>query len=366
MSNRLARWLLIFLLLTIVGFLFALPNLTASNWTRPLLSSMAQWWAWALLLPLIFWADDRLPLTEKQLVRRIAIHLLPSLLLTTLYLYIVYALRALFGLGLWSALAGASLVVMAFHGGILWSWLVYWLIFGARQTYRYHEHYLASELRLARLEQSFSQARLNALRMQLDPHFLFNALNTISSQVERDPRLARAMIEHLGDLLRLSLEARDKQQVPLAEEMAFLDHYLAIQKIRFGPSLRVETHIEPAIKHALVPCLMVQPLVENAIRHGLSRRASGGAVTITAKRNMGQMEIQIADDGIGLPQGWTLENSAGLGLTVTRERLAGLYPEGSSRFAITARAEGGTLVEVSLPLRWSGGSEGEAHDGASL
>ena len=209
------------------------------------------------------------------------------------------------------------------------------------------------------MERNLSQARLNALRMQIDPHFLFNALNTISSQVERDPRLARSMIEHLGDLLRLSLEARDRQEVPLAEEMAFLDHYVAIQRIRFGASLQIETHIAPEVKYALVPSLIVQPLVENAIRHGISRRASGGAVMVTAQRVAEQIEIHVTDNGIGLPPGWTLDNSTGLGLSVTRERIAGLHPNGSSRFTVMRRSEGGTDVEISLPLRLM---EEEAND----
>jgi two-component system LytT family sensor kinase len=351
MSNPWGRWLLATLLWSILGLLFAVPNLSASNWTRLLLGSLAQWWAWGLVTPLIFWTDARLPFKEKQLGKRILANLLPSLVLTTLYIYIFAAVRALLGLGRWNALVDTNLLFAAFRGGILWSWLVFWLIFGARQTYRYHEYYLASELRLERMERSFSQARLNALRMQLDPHFLFNALNTISSQVERDPRLARNMIEHLGDLLRLSLEARDKQEVPLAEEMAFLDHYLAIQKIRFGGGLRIETRIAPEVKYALVPCLIVQPLVENAIRHGISRRASGGTVSIIARRSAERVEIRVADDGVGLPPGWTLGNSTGLGLSVTRERIAGLYPDGSGRFAVTRRSGGGTEVEISLPLR---------------
>jgi LytS/YehU family sensor histidine kinase len=240
----------------------------------------------------------------------------------------------------------------------LWSWLVYWLIFGAGQVYHYYEHYLSSELQMERLERNFSEARLNALRMQLDPHFLFNALNTISSQVERDPRLARRMIEHLGDLLRLSLESKDRQEVPLAEEMAFLDHYLAIQKIRFGEHLRVEMQISPEVKYAFVPCLFVQPLVENAIRHGISRRSSGGTIVISADRIDGHLDIRISDDGVGLPDGWTLENSTGLGLSVTRERIAGLYPNRASHFAVNRRSGGGTEVEISLPLRML---EQEAH-----
>jgi signal transduction histidine kinase len=349
------RWLLAALLWSILGLLFAMPGLSAHNWPHPVLGSLAQWWTWGLVTPLIFWVDARLPFKEKQLGMRILAQLLPSLAFTTLYFYVFAAVRAVVGLGGWRALADPRLLASAFRGGgILWSWLVYWLIFGARQIYRYYHHYLASELRLERMERSFSQARLNALRMQLDPHFLFNALNTVSSQVERDPRLARSMIEHLGDLLRLSLEARDRQEVPLAEEMAFLDHYVAIQRIRFGSTLRIETHIAPEVKYALVPCLIVQPLVENAIRHGISRRTSGGAVTVTAERRAEQVEIRVIDDGVGLPPGWTLENSTGLGLSVTRERIAGLHPNGSSRFAVGRRSGGGTEVEISLPLRLIG------------
>ena len=355
MDSHLCRWLFAILFWSILGLLFALPNLSFSNWNRPLLGSLAQWWAWGIVTPLIFWVDALFPFKEVHLGKRVLAQILPSIVLTILYIYVLTVVRALFRLSPWSALAGTQLISTAFRGGILWGLLVYWLIFGARQTFRYHEHYLASELRLERVERSLSQARLNALRMQLDPHFLFNALNTISSQVERDPRLARSMIEHLGDLLRLSLEARDKQQVPLTEEMAFLDHYLAIQRIRFGTGLRFETYIDPEVRFVLVPCLIVQPLVENAIRHGISRRASGGKVTVNARRNAECVEIRVTDDGVGLPSDWTLENSTGLGLSVTRERIAGLHPNGSSRFAVLRRAEGGTEVEISLPIRWSGG-----------
>jgi LytS/YehU family sensor histidine kinase len=236
----------------------------------------------------------------------------------------------------------------------LWNWLIYWLILGGWQAYHYYDRYIAGELRLERLERSFSEARLNALRLQLDPHFLFNALNTISSQVERDPKLARRMIEHLGDLLRLSMESKNRQEIPLAEEMAFLEHYVAIQKIRFGDHLRIETEIAPEVRYASVPCLFVQPLVENAIRHGISRRASGGTVIVSAHREGNRLDIRVLDDGVGLPAGWTLENSGGVGLSVTRERVAGLYPDGETCFAVKRRASGGTEVEISLPLRWAG------------
>ncbi len=163
--------------------------------------------------------------------------------MTSVYAHLLRAVRAAVGIGDWNPVPHNGSLADALGGMFLWNWLIYWLILGAWQAYHYYDRYIASELRLERLEKSLSQARLNALRMQLDPHFLFNALNTISSQLERDPKLARRMIEHLGDLLRLSLESKDRQEVPLVEEMAFLEHYLAIQKIRFGDHLRIETQI---------------------------------------------------------------------------------------------------------------------------
>jgi signal transduction histidine kinase len=353
MKNRWAHWIAAILLLwSTLGVLFALPGLSSSNWSRVLLGSLAEWWSWGLVAPLMFWTDSRLPFKENQLGMRVLAHLLASVPLTLLHFYVVIVAGFFLGLAKWSALAHPLSLLNTF--GFLWSWLVYWVIFGAIQTFRYYEHYRTSELRLERMERNFSQARLNALRMQLDPHFLFNALNTVSSQVERNPRLARTMIEHLGDLLRLSLDARDRQEIPLADELAFLDHYVAIQKIRFAENLRIEIHVAPDMKYALVPCLIVQPLVENAIRHGISRRASGGTVTVIAQHAPGQLEIRVADDGVGLPTGWTLETSSGMGLSVTRERILGLYPDGNSRFSVRPRSGGGTEVEISLPLRFAG------------
>lgn len=337
---------------TAIGLVFALPGLSAGRgWRQSILGSLAQWWSWGLVALLIVAVDGRLPFSDKQLARRIATHLLLSLPVTVVYVYVYGATLALLGIITWRALFDTQILLGALRGMFLWSWLVYWLIVGGWQAHRYYDRYLSSELQMERLERRFSEARLNILRMQLDPHFLFNALNTISSQVERDPRMARGMIEHLGDLLRLSLESRDKQEIPLAEEMAFLDHYLAIQRIRFGDHLKIEIRIDPDVKYASVPCLVIQPLVENAIRHGISRRSSGGTVVVSARRVENQLEIRVLDDGVGLPAGWMLETSAGLGLSLTRDRIASLYPDGTSRFAVRRRAEGGTAVEIALPLR---------------
>ena len=340
---------------TILGFVFALPDLFASAEPRhALLLSLTIWWSWGIVTPLIVWVDRQIPVSSKQFARRVLAHLLPSLLVTSVYVYLLGTVRAALGIREWNGLASIGFLIDALRGLFLWNWLIYWLILGAWQAYHYYGYYIAGELRLERLERNFSEARLNALRMQLEPHFLFNALNTISSQVERDPKLARGMIEHLGDLLRLSLESKGRQEIPLAEEMAFLEHYMAIQKIRFGDHLRIETQIAPEVKYASVPCLFVQPLVENAIRHGISRRASGGTVIVSAQRMGNRLNIRVLDDGVGLPPGWTLENSGGLGLSVTRQRLAGLYPEGESGFAVNRRPSGGTEVRISLPLRRTG------------
>jgi two-component sensor histidine kinase len=345
-----------------MGLLFMFPLWSEGmGWKQDL----AQWWAWGLLVPVITAIDRRLPYSGRQIGRRAAAHAFVSLFVTALYVYLFHFLRVVMGdMRLpggphWSILKPANVFKIG-AGWFLWSCLIYWMILGGMQAYRYYERYMSSELQLERLEKSYSQARLNALRMQLDPHFLFNALNTISSHVERDPKLTRLMIEHLGDLLRMSLESKDRQEVPLAEELAFLDHYLAIQKIRFGRRLKVEIDIAPEVRYAQVPSLFLQPLVENAIRHGISPRASGGTVAVTAEPADGRLAIRVSDDGAGLPAGWSLEQSTGLGLSVTRERIAGLYPDGNGSFVIRGREEGGTLVEIVLPLRVMGEEANEA------
>jgi len=352
------RGVLLAVFWTVVGVIFALPNIRGEQKLMPLLLSLTQWWAWGLVTPLIAIADRRLPFSDLQLGRRVSAHLALSLPFTALALYLSAVLRAAFGLGPWNAAFKLALILNALGGMFLWGWLVYWLIAGGWLALRYYERFVTSELRRERLERGFSEARLNALRLQLDPHFLFNALNTVSAQVDRDPRLARRMIEHLGDLLRLSLESKDRQEVALVEELAFLDHYVEIQRIRFGENLRIRTDVAPEVRHASVPSLILQPLVENAVRHGLSNRAGGGTVPVIAKPAGDRLEIRVQDDGVGLPAGWKLDTGAGVGLSVTRERIAELHPNGSSRFTVTSRASGGTNVDISLPLRLVG--EGRA------
>ncbi len=336
---------------TLVALLFALPRLSFGEHGRDtLLGSLAQWWSWGVFAPLVLSIDRRLPFGRRQAGRRIAAHALAGMLVTAWFVVLYALLRTLLGLEPWSRLSGASLVADAREGLYLWSFLVYCLIAGVAQASRSHREYLSAELRMVRLERAFTEARLHALRSQLDPHFLFNALNTISSQLEREPKLARAMIEHLGDLLRASLASHSRPEITLAEELALLDHYLAIQRIRFGASLRVDFHIAPGARDAAVPNLFLQPLVENAIRHGIAPRAGGGHIVVGASVDGARLVVTVTDDGVGLPPGWSDAVPGGVGLSVTRERLATLHGD-AGRFALARRAGGGTALTLSFPYR---------------
>lgn len=351
MKTTLRRSVVSIVFWTAIALIFALPQLgRGHDMHKILLSAFAQWWAWGLLLPLILAVDHALPFPVQRIVPRLVAHLAIGPIFTIAYAYVETLLKALLGYGRWSSLAGTGVITEALRE-MFWSMLVYSLIVGVWEAYLYHQRYVSAALQMERLERNFSEARLNALRMQLDPHFLFNALNTVSSQVEREPRLARQMIEHLGDLLRLSLNSQGVQEISLAEELAFLDHYLAIQRIRFGDALTVEMRIAPEVRDVLVPSLFIQPLVENAIRHGTSKRARGGAILLSARRSEKRLLIEVLDDGVGLPAGWSFETHKGVGLSVTRERFAGLYPGDTSDFDVRRRSEGGTQVSISFPLR---------------
>lgn len=355
------RWLLAGAVFwTVVGLVFALPQLTvAGAWRRPFYTSLAAWWSWGLLTPVIGAIDRQLPFTSRQLSRRLLAHVPIGLLSTIVYVYLSTALSAGLGLVAWPRLADPQMLVAALQGGFVWGLLVYALIVGVLQVSHYQRHYVSAELRVERLQRSFSEARLNTLRMQLDPHFLFNALNTISSQVVSDATLARDMIEHLGELLRLSLDPRSRYEVRLDEEMTLLDHYLAIQRIRFGDRLRIDVDIPAGLGEVLVPSLLMQPLVENAIRHGIAPRAAGGTIGIGAWQAGGRLEIRVRDDGVGLPEGGLPDNRLGVGLSVTRERVESFRPAGTGRMMVRTRPEGGTEVTLSLPLRHA--DPGEDH-----
>ena len=355
--SRLRVVLISLLAWTAVGVVFAVPRFASNaTWWFVLRGSLAEWWAWGLLVPAIVAVDRRLPIAVNNLGTRLTVHILIGLPVAFVQSYVGALLQAIMGVMAWPDAIGPDPLHETLKGGFLWSVLVYLLIVGGWQAVQYSQHYLASQLRLERLERNFSEARLNVLRMQLDPHFLFNALNTISSLVVSQPKLARGMIEQLGDLLRLSLESGRRQQVRLSEELEFLGHYLAIQKTRFGDSLHVVIDVPDSVRDIMVPSLILQPLVENAVRHGLSSRPGGGTVWVRATVDETTLCITVEDDGVGLGDTWT-DDRVGLGLGGTRERIAMLHPTQDAGLQIGPREGGGARVRVSIPTRAS-----EVHD----
>ncbi|MCW6005859.1 histidine kinase [Micromonospora sp. CPCC 205371] len=209
-----------------------------------------------------------------------------------------------------------------------------------------HAVYYARAHRLR--ERQLARAELNALRAQLQPHFLFNTLNTIAALVPEDPEKADRMISGLGQLLRRSLDSDGRLEVPLREEIATTSSYLDIEQARFEDRLRVSWRIEPGAGDALVPPLVLQPLVENAIHHGLWPRARAGELRVTAGRRAGWLRIAIEDDGVGLPPEGPPPN--GLGLANTRVRLEQLYGA-RHQFTVAPRDSGGVAVTVKVPYR---------------
>jgi len=349
--SRLRLALISLLAWTAVGVVFAVPRFASgAAWWLVLCNSLGEWWAWGLLVPVIVALDQHLPIAVNKLGTRLAVHIVFGLPITLVQSYVAALLQVIMGVMAWPAAIGLGPLHETLKGGCLWSLLVYLLVVGGWQAVQYSQHYLASQLRFERLERNFSEARLNALRMQLDPHFLFNALNTISSLVVSQPKLARGMIEQLGDLLRLSLESGRQQQVRLSEELEFLGHYLAIQKTRFGDSLHVVVDVPDAARDIMVPSLILQPLVENAVRHGLSPRPGGGSVWVRATIDAAMLYITVEDDGVGLGGDW-MDDHVGLGLGVTRERIAMLHPMQNAGLQIGPREGGGTYVRVSIPTR---------------
>jgi len=340
------------LLWTTIGFIFAIPRLGGVGQRQGvILSSLAQWWSWGLLSPIVLAIDRSLPFSSDQLRRRGFTHLVISPVAAIVYIYLFHILMVSMGLDTLSHLRGWGLINYSLHGiFFLWSIMVYLLIVGVRQIDHYRYENTLNQLRIERLERNFSQARLNLLRAQLNPHFLFNTLNSISAQTESEPQTARTMIAHLGDLLRASLESTDGREITLQEEMNALDHYLAIQKLRFGDRLKIQTTLSPDVRNAMIPALLLQPLAENAIQHGLSKRPEGGTLRVIAGKSGNHLHIRVVDDGLGLPADWTPTSSNGLGLALTRERVIGMGGEQKGQFFISRCPNGGTEVKIAIPL----------------
>ncbi|HUF25427.1 MAG TPA: histidine kinase, partial [Gemmatimonadaceae bacterium] len=224
----------------------------------------------------------------------------------------------------------------------------YFIIVAATHAVDYYRLYRERRVRAAELANQLTSAQLQVLKMQLQPHFLFNTLNAIAELVHEDAEAADRMITRLGDLLRLSLDRSGEQEVPLRQELDFLGAYLEIEQTRFRDRLSIEMDIAPETLDASVPNLLLQPLVENAIKHGTSACAARGRITITATLRGGELRIEIRDNGRGLPHPAVLRE--GVGLRNTRARLVQLYGDHHG-FSLRNSTDGGAVVAIEIPYR---------------
>ena len=335
---------------TAVGLFQSVLDLLHGTHWYAVAAKLIEAWAWALLTPAILLIDRRVKAAQRNVAWLCLTHLLLSVPFSLVHTYLAGLLLYPIPEISWNPLRNRDFEAYYFLG----SWMTYGALVGVVQTFKFYNRYLTSQLDLERVEKRLIESRLNALRLQLEPHFLFNALNAISSEVAANPELVEEMIENLAMLLRQSMECHASTEITLAEELVLLDHYLAIQKLRFGNRVDIRVEADPASLSIAVPSLLLQPLVENAIRHGLERRMSGGTIAISAQLIDDHLRIEVIDDGAGLPANWRMENASGLGLRVTRERLEALYPTTSDRFAICRRSGGGTEVIIHIPLQRTG------------
>lgn len=226
--------------------------------------------------------------------------------------------------------------------------LTYFLIAMISYAIQFYRHYREEQERRARMETRLAQAQLNALKMQLQPHFLFNTLNAITALIHSDPDTADRITARLGELLRITLENEGVHEVRVSKELEFTEKYLDIQRARFQDRLAVNIDAPADISNALVPNLILQPLVENAIRHGVSEQTGPGRIDIRIKKTGDQLQIEVADNGPGLPETTARQKGSGVGLANTRDRLAQLYGE-TQQLDLQSRSEGGVCVRIAIP-----------------
>lgn len=325
-------------------------------WWHHLTGWMVGVYVWFAITPVVLWLGRRLPLERRRWLRRTLAHTGFAMLIALVQLAI--EAEILHRLGVFPTYmstfgnAYGFLLVISFHQGILTYWEVLVLQHGFWWYRRYEERKQAAlrlELHSSQLESQLAQARLGALKMQLQPHFLFNTLNAIMVLVRRGQgRDAEEMLGRLSDLLRCVLDDVDAQEIPLRRELDYARLYLSIEQVRFQDRLRVEITAPPDLLEAAVPHMILQPLVENAIRHGIGRSSTAGRLRIEASASDSVLTIRVEDDGPGL----AAEASAGhgIGLANTRSRLAQLHGA-QAALDVRDRAQGGVEAKLRLPLR---------------
>lgn len=318
-------------------------------WSFALGRALGDWYVFALLsIPALALAR-RFSLGDARWAANLATHLAASAVFSIAWM----VLRA--GIETWLTRDGAGAVsfAVAFNRALVttffYNLLIYWVIITVGYAFDYYRKFNEREVRAAELEKRLAEARLQALQMQLNPHFLFNTLHAISALMHQDVEAADRMLVKLSDLLRRALDATETQEVTLREELEFLRNYAEIEQTRFGDRLGIELDIPADTLEALVPNLMLQPLLENAIRHGIEPHARPGRIFIAARRDGGDLRLEVRDNGGGLGHGGVVE---GIGLANTRARLKQLYG-GRQTFALADAPGGGVVVTATFPFHTS-------------
>jgi len=305
-----------------------------ANWTLSIERSLVEWWLWAVLTPLIVWLARRYPLDTRWPVRNAAIHLFAGFFIAAAKTIADRAVMAWLT-GFWMYLLVSTLALQ---------FTIYCAIVAAAHGLTYYERSRERDHLIARV----AEARLQMLAMQLQPHFLFNTLNTIAELVHGDADTADRMITGLSDLLRRTLELGPTQEISLAAELDLLRCYLDIQHARFGDRLRVDIDVDGDARDAAVPVLLLQPLVENAIRHGLAESLAAGRIEIAASRRDRRLIIAVSNDGNGAsPNSHGFER---IGLGNTRSRLDALYGV-DQRLDLVVTPNQGARVTLDIPFR---------------
>jgi len=321
-------------------------------------STFGVWLPWVIASPLIFKLNKLFPIYSARGIIHFGMHLFASLLLSCFHILLLSALTQLgyiefepLPFSIWDHyqhfLSGTQMLLI--------DMLLYWFLIGAMYILNYFQKYQQQTIRHTELKASLDRSRLDVLRMQIRPHFLFNTLNSMSTLVlKKDNDRALEMIKHLSDFLRLTLVNFDSDEIPLHEEMNYLMQYLAIEKIRFEDRLQVTVDVPTQLDYCLVPSLILQPLMENAIKHGISRLRSGGCVALTIHENENCLKIRIVNDGTGLgnnvqPGGqYDCDEGAGVGLDNTKHRLSQLYGDAQS-ISLSELDEGAVEMLITLP-----------------
>jgi len=327
------------------------PHVIQDAIARLLVLNLVYWYIPALLAPIIMTFALRHPFDRVRWTRALALHLAAALLYSIVHTSIMMAVRALLLIGqpLPPDFPGwRNYTLLAFLTQLDWLLMTYLFLIGLAYALAYRRESEARALNTAQLETRLVEAQLQALQRQLHPHFLFNTLNTVSGLIRTDPDAADAMIDRLGDLLRMTLHKSGIQEMSLKEELDVLEKYVEIERTRFGSRLTIEMRVQPETLDAQVPSLVLQPLVENAIRHGIAPNARPGWIAVSAERSDRDLVLQVVDNGDGLPPDRLMALNRGVGLDNTRARLEHLYRD---RFDFSfSNLDRGFCVTIRIPF----------------